>query len=234
MASALEAILGVGRGEAHLGTTTTRALPTAWLSRPCPDGARKHVVKEWHVSGHVIKGPASGLCTGILAFIWELLDGVISIVSLPIQSACYHPSSPFHGLVLGLLAALLLVVLRIFYAPIICLDRFLTGVANSTRPGGACASCAAGSADDADHAQPVDHVMDPEPALTAISQAARGRPLCTTDYVREDAGHADGASRLPLPLREEVEGGPRRLQLLEQCGALLGAQEELAWGGEVG
>ena len=140
---------------------------SAAVDRRLLDGARPHATREWRLGGHV-RGPCSGALTGALAFVWELLDGVISLVSLPIKSACYHPVSCVHGFVLGAVAALVLVVLRLLYAPIICLDRFATGFANCCTPAGA------GTATYDGAAKPVDHVLDPEPALTAISQAARG------------------------------------------------------------
>ena len=179
---------------------------SAAVDRRLLDGARPHATREWRLGGHV-RGPCSGALTGALAFVWELLDGVISLVSLPIKSACYHPVSCVHGFVLGAVAALVLVVLRLLYAPIICLDRFATGFANCCTPAGA------GTATYDGAAKPVDHVLDPEPALTAISQAARGKPMCSTDYVRADGGHADGASRLPLHGPVAAAEGARRAQI---------------------
>ena len=42
MSGALERIIGVGKGEAAVDGAV-KSMTTTWLSRPCPDGAKKHV-----------------------------------------------------------------------------------------------------------------------------------------------------------------------------------------------
>ena len=42
MSGALERIIGVGKGEAAVDGAI-KSMTTTWLSRPCPDGAKKHV-----------------------------------------------------------------------------------------------------------------------------------------------------------------------------------------------
>ena len=160
------------------------------------EGARPHVSKQWHLGSHV-RDPCTGLCAGALAFVWELADAIISVVVLPIRAACHNGVA---GFLMGILAALLLLVARVVYAPIIAFDRVATGVVN----------CVCTPKRGERH-RPLDHVVDPEPALTRIGQVPRGRePLCGTPLVRCDAGHADGASRWPLHGAVESAEGERR------------------------
>lgn len=178
---------------------SSRAIDTRMLA-----GARPHRTREWELGSHV-RDPCTGLYAGALALVWELLDATFSIVTLPLKSA-YH--NGLAGFLLGLAAAFALLLARLIYAPMILCDRVVTGVANwHCCPWGV----AARSAMSDSAIKPLDHVLDPEPALNRCSQFPRGKePLCGPRSVRSDAGHADGLSRHPLHGPVYAADGERR------------------------
>jgi hypothetical protein len=184
--------------EVHLTLTSSSAIDAGLTA-----GARPHVSKHWNMGSHWASNAVSGFCTGILAAVWELLDATLSIIVLPIKSTIYNG---FQGFLLGLCASIALVLLRLLYAPVILVDRIATGCAN-------CAARCMGRPEQ--RTRPVDHVLDPEPALTAIAMSARGDTLCGPPRVRVDGGHADGASRLPLHGPAAAAQGERRLVIEE-------------------
>ena len=174
--------------EVHLTLSTSTSIDQRLLA-----SRRPHLTKQWHLGSYVRSLP-QGLATGLLAAGWELVDGVISLILLPVQAACWNG---FAGLIMGIFAAFLLCVLRMLYAPIILFDRVATGLANSSFWSRLCCGCMQGPPDGI--SPPVDHVVDPEPALNMLSQLPRGTPVCSkVPWPRMDAGNADGASRLPL------------------------------------
>ena len=173
--------------EVHLTLSTSSAVDQRLLA-----SRRPHTTMKWSM-GQYVKTLPQGLVTGFLAAIWELVDGVISLVLLPIQAACWNGMA---GFVMGVFASFLLCVLRVVYAPLIFFDRLATGLANSSFWSRLCCGCMHGPPDAVP--KPIDHVVDPEPALNALSQGARGTPVCGPHWPRIDAGNRDGVSRLPL------------------------------------
>ena len=167
--------------EVHFTLQTSNVIDTRLLRN-----ARPHVTKQWDMGSHV-RDPCTGICTGAIAFVWELIDGFISLLIIPIKGLSHNG---LNGLVLGLLASFLLLFIRFLYAPIILIDRIATGCANWR--------CCLRS-NDKRH-EPIGHVIDPEPVLSRIGQRPRGgdRTLCGPPLCRIDQGNADGASRLPL------------------------------------
>lgn len=192
--------------EVHFTLRTSHALDQRLIK-----SARPHISKVWNLGAYV-RSPTQGVCTGLLAFIWELVDAVVSIAILPVQGALYNGPA---GFVLGIFASLLLMVLRVVYAPIIFVDRVATGIANSEVASRFCCCCCALRGKDGGRRRRIDHFFDPEPALARISQGARGVPMCGPDWGRADAGFADGASRLPLHGPSKAAEGERRAAIEE-------------------
>ena len=179
--------------EVHFTLQNSNAIDPSLLA-----GARPHVTKQWDLGSHV-RDPCTGICTGLIAFGWEIADGFVSLALIPIKSAVHNG---IVGLILGILAAFFLLFIRFAYAFIICFDRIGTGCTNFFK---------SGSGTDK-KLKPVDHIFDPEPSLSKISQFPRGgaRTLCGPPLVRIDGGAADGASRMPLNGPTAAADGSRR------------------------
>ena len=181
--------------EVHATLCSSSAIDTRLLA-----SARPHVTKTWDLGAHV-RDPCTGVFVGAIAFVWELADAMFSLLVLPLKSAAHNGLS---GLVLGILAAIALLLARLVYAPIILFDRVATGIANWRACG-----C---SQHPETRQRPLDHVLDPESLLTRVAQAPRGHgALCGPALsARIDGGHADGSSRLPLHGPSRAADGERR------------------------
>ena len=75
--------------EVHLTLSTSSAVDQRLLA-----SRRPHTTMKWSM-GQYVKTLPQGLVTGFLAAIWELVDGVISLVLLPIQAACWNGMAGF-------------------------------------------------------------------------------------------------------------------------------------------
>ena len=191
--------------EVHL---TLRASST--IDQRLLASSRPHLTKQWEM-GAFVTTPAQGCCTGLLASFWELIDAVISLVVLPVQAACW--AGPL-GFLQGIFTAAALAILRIVYAPLIFFDRCATGLVNSSTWARLCWCCPMQTTE-GQIPRPIDHIIDPEPALIRIAHAARGTPPCSAPRARQDAGHADGRSRLPLHGPKSSAEGARRVAIEE-------------------
>ena len=192
--------------EVHATLRTSRAVEPRLL-----EGARPHKTKTWQVQN--VRDPCTGTLKGIFAFVWEALDGVVSLVVLPVQAACHRGAC---GLLLGVVASCFLLLCRALYAPIILFDRIATGCLNFVQE--PCWSCRRGRAPSPSarlRTHPIEHILDPEPALNRIAHAARGEPLCGPRRGTFDAAHAAGLGRPPLHGPMAASEGARRAQIEE-------------------
>ena len=168
--------------------------------------------------GATISDPCKGIWAGICAFAWEMLNAWLSLIRIPYQG-CVH--NGHAGLLMGMVASMMLLLLRVLYAPIILLDRLCTGFANCTN-----------SCNRMGHLRKrLDHCFDPEAPLIALSQAPKGKEsgsqnCCGPPLCRRDAGNIQGSARFPLhgpyaeptdERRASIEAAFARLILLRRA-----------------